>query len=565
MKLKLFLFFFFLFFSKELIIQEAVYYIIYRNLYFNYKNQKLIISKEKINSSFRIIKKEDNSFILNFSSYYNIEHINTNLNVIYERNITQNVILDLIREKKDESLWTFIKAENNNYRIQNKKKCFIIIRELKIFCENIPENEASLFSLTKIYEEVNKWELDNELIEKEPIDLLIKYIDLRDINLNRTGIHQIQKDFDNEEIRYSIRSVLKNIPWVRKIFILMPNEKIRYFKDYDLIKDKIVYVKDKDILGYDSSNSLAFQFRYWKMKKFGISDNFIVMDDDCFIGNPLKKSDFFYIDNKKIVPAIITSNFFELNITLAKEKINIYRKMINQSKEEQTSAIFRYSLYSTYLFVVNYFNTTLNIPIHTHNAIPVNINDLKEIYDIIDRSKYKYYTLDSLYRHIESLQFQAFILCYTFIKYKRKVKNIKNILIQSKNSIEGNYNFSLFCLNTGPYNYTDLERMKSKLVMEYLFPEPSPFENINNFLPNLAFNIVYTMEKKLKSCIKNCDNNAKSNGDKTKDELFLTKKKKIMKNVFFIVLIIFFYLIYLKMFRLIFKKYNNYNVYSITY
>ena len=81
---------------------------------------------------------------------------------------------------------------------------------------------------------------------------------------------------------------MKYIPWVRKIFILMPNEKIRYFKDYDLIKDKIVYVKDKDILGYDSSNTLAFQFRYWKMKKFGISDNFIVMDDDCFIGNPLK-------------------------------------------------------------------------------------------------------------------------------------------------------------------------------------------------------------------------------------------------------------------------------------
>ena len=238
--------------------QEAVYNIIYKDLYFNYNNQKLIISKEKINSSFRIIKKEDNSFNLNFSSYYNIELINTNLNLIYERNITQNVILDLIVENKDSSLWTFIKAENNNYRIQNKKKCFIRIKELKIFCENIPESEASLFILTKLYEEVNKWELDNELIEKEPIDLLIKYIDLRDTNLNRTGIHQIQKDFDNEEIRYSVRSVLKYIPWIRKIFILMPNEKIRYFKDYDLIKEKIVYVKDKDILGYDSSNSLIF-------------------------------------------------------------------------------------------------------------------------------------------------------------------------------------------------------------------------------------------------------------------------------------------------------------------
>ena len=123
------------------------------------------------------------------------------------------------------------------------------------------------------------------MIEKEPIDVLIKYIDLRDPNLKRNGIHQINKDYDNDELKYSVRSILKYI----KIFILMPNEKVRYFKEYDLIKEKIVYVKDKDILGYDSSNSLAFQFRYWKMENFGISNNFIIMDDDYFIGNYLKK------------------------------------------------------------------------------------------------------------------------------------------------------------------------------------------------------------------------------------------------------------------------------------
>ena len=42
----------------------------------------------------------------------------------------------------------------------------------------------------------------------------------------------------------------------------MPNEKVRFFKNYNLINDKRVYVKDKDFLGYDSSNNNAFQFRY---------------------------------------------------------------------------------------------------------------------------------------------------------------------------------------------------------------------------------------------------------------------------------------------------------------
>ena len=59
----------------------------------------------------------------------------------------------------------------------------------------------------------------------------------------------------------------------------MPNEKVRYFKDYNLINEKIIYVKDKDLLGYESSNSLAFQYRYWKMKKFGISDNIILISN----------------------------------------------------------------------------------------------------------------------------------------------------------------------------------------------------------------------------------------------------------------------------------------------
>ena len=52
----------------------------------------------------------------------------------------------------------------------------------------------------------------------------------------------------------------------------MPNKKVRYFKDYNLIKEKIVYIKDVDLLGYESSNTNAFLFRYWKMKQFGISD-----------------------------------------------------------------------------------------------------------------------------------------------------------------------------------------------------------------------------------------------------------------------------------------------------
>ena len=85
----------------------------------------------------------------------------------------------------------------------------------------------------------------------------------------------------------------------------MPNKKVRFFKDYNLINDKIVYVNDKELIGFDSANIYSFQFRYHQMEHFNISENFITMDDDYFIGKPLKKTDFFYVENGKVVPAII--------------------------------------------------------------------------------------------------------------------------------------------------------------------------------------------------------------------------------------------------------------------
>ena len=253
------------------------------------------------------------------------------------------------KQKNSFISWEFINVRENKYFIKNKNNCYIKLNKTKFTCENIPKYKASFFKLVKVYEEVKKNKIDNEIIEKEPIDLLIKYIDLRDVNLKRNKIHQIEKDYDNEELKYSIRSVIQNIPWIRKIFILMPNDKVRFFKNYSLINDKIIYVKDKMLLGHDSSNINSFLFSSWKMKKFGIADNFILMDDDCFIGQKLNKSDFFQVENGKVVPSVITSKFLNLNINSVKNIYKIYKSKALKSKREQDATAFGYSLYITYL------------------------------------------------------------------------------------------------------------------------------------------------------------------------------------------------------------------------
>ena len=523
---------FLLLLSIKKIALNGVYKIFYKDLFFSYENQTFRLSESiqfETNSFFRINKLKNKGNI----SYFSIEHTDTNLKLISSSNNKIDVIYPFQHSEYDK--WKFLEYGNSSYKIQNINECFIKIINLNIVCLNITLEEATSLLLLKIYNEVLDNASDNELIEKEPIDILIKYIDLRDPVLKREGIHQIQKDYDNEELRYSIRSILKNIPWIRKIFILMPNDKVRFLKEYSFIKDKIVYVKDKDFLGYDSSNSLAFQFRYWKMEKFGISNNFIAMDDDCFIGKPLKKKDFFYVKNGTVTPALITSNLRKISKTLVENKLTKYKNIINRTNNEQTSAIFKYSLYLSYLFIINIFNESLYLPIHTHNAIPLNLKEIKEIYNLIYQSKYKNTTLDCLYRHIETLQFQCLILSYTFIKYNKRVNNIPYKLIQNQNSYNEDYsNYSLFCINTGSLNYSIATFMISKIVMQYLFPIPSPYEIIEYDFSQLSYKTIVRLMNKIQG-LKNIH---KKNIEELKNKLMKYQYK--LKNFILFIALIFF-------------------------
>ena len=483
-------------FSLQIIINHnGVYNIIFNNLYIYY-SKNIICLKEKFyypNTFFRF----KNQFETINNEYYYIEEIISK----YKLGFSDNKEIIFQVKKKSTQLWKFIPTNEDYYSIVNKEGCYIKVIGLKLYCNYIDIKDATKFDLVKIYNELNLTYNDKniQILNNEPIDVLIKYIDLRDNKLIRKEIHQIDKDYDNEELRYSIRSILSNIPWIRKIFILMPNEKVRYLKDYSSIKDKIIYVKDKDLLGYDSSNDRAFQYRYWKLKNFNISENIIIMDDDYFIGKKLKKSDFFYVDNGKVYPFIVTSQFLKLDKKYISDKFKIYNKKLKLNNIEQNHIVWDYCVYNTYSFIFDLFNISNNkyifLPKFTHNAIPINIKDINEIYDVIYNSEFKYPTLDSLYRHPNGIQYQIFATSYIFLKYNRKVNNIPSIFIQLNNSIKGNYKNDLFCINKGTFNYTDLAFYKSKLVMEYLFQKPSLYEIIDYSFINKSFNVAFTMDK----------------------------------------------------------------------
>ena len=368
--------------------------------------------------------------------------------------------------------------EVNNYYLQCKENISINFIKNK----NIIQFNNYIFIILKLFEEGNSNKYYLKYIRKEPIDVIIKYIDLTDKQLNRTGIKQIYKDKDNEELRYSIRSILENIPWVRKIYILMPNKRVKFLKTEDEINDKIIYVNDKDFLGYDSANIFSFTFNLYKMKRFGISKNFIYMEDDFFIGRPLKKQDFFFYneEERKVKPYLITKYFQERTKF---EIIDHYNNLIKHKDliHPHSSEGWWLSIYNTEKYFLEQFNITLITTQYTHNANAENLDELKEIFEKIQKYEYLNETLFSKERHILTLNQPHFLSLYQLNIKHKKVHTIhyRYIGIELINKIK--LNFSLFVLNTGG-NHIPLNRQykMQKKIMEKRFPFKNNYELKNN-------------------------------------------------------------------------------------
>ena len=371
-------------------------------------------------------------------------------------------------------------------------------QDLNKTAESEKISNTSKFSFLKLYEEVELKPEHIEFIEKEPIDVLIKYIDLTDKTLDRKGITQIKKDEDNEELRYAVRSIMQYIPWIRKIFILMPNEKVRFFKPYNEINNKIVYVKDKDIIGFDSANSVTFQLNLGNMKKFGLSENFILMDDDCFFGKLIKKTDFFYYDEnlKKVLPSVVTDDKF--NEIIEKDIINEYNKLYRRksSLKPHSNPGWRISQLGCFKFLLEQFKSPLIDGGFSHNAIPLNINDLIEIHYLI-KTKYQYAkeVLTAKIRTVYDLQPQSLFNTYALNVKKRKVNPIPSVYFDVGNLVNQDFNIEMFVINTsGDREYYQAEYNKMKKILVKKFNIPTPFET-EQYVVGITINkyIYYTI------------------------------------------------------------------------
>jgi len=140
--------------------------------------------------------------------------------------------------------------------------------------------------------------------EKDPIDMVITWVDMSDpVWRNKykkhTGGTPSWKRFrDMDELELSLASITKYMPWLRTIYVITDNQRPDYISDFPNVKvvDHSEILSEKCIKPTFNSNVIEAHMH----KIPGLSEVFLWGNDDCMVGKPIKKSEWF----KKGVPCV---------------------------------------------------------------------------------------------------------------------------------------------------------------------------------------------------------------------------------------------------------------------
>lgn len=177
----------------------------------------------------------------------------------------------------------------------------LIKRYPVINCEQkFTESEEVAVSIVdqKLQEIESKIVLPNDF----PVDVVYTWVNDQDhiwqqkkskfanVNLACENSNDSARFANHNELYYSVLSVKKYMPWVRKIFIITDNQK----PDWLFEDEKIEIIDHSEIIDSQflpTFNSHIIEANLYKIK--GLAEHFIYFNDDVFVAKPLKKEHFF--------------------------------------------------------------------------------------------------------------------------------------------------------------------------------------------------------------------------------------------------------------------------------
>ena len=269
---------------------------------------------------------------------------------------------------------------------------------------------------------------------------------------------------DNDELRYSLRSIEKYAPWINMIYIVTDAQTPHWLNTDN---PKIKIIDHKQILPEISIpcfNSRILEQHLYKIPD--LSEHFIYANDDMFINKPIQPSTFFTVAGFPVIRLVFKpfrrfSWWFRTNIM--KKGEDSYRKAINHASK----------------LVKQRFGTYYNGKPH-HNIDAYLKSDCKRVVEEL----FKEELAATHSNHIRSFNdVQVIIFRYVALAEKRGClryvghRESFHAQINKINHYQKliRYNPTFFCFNDTEYA-SDAHRERAKAWIKDRFPEKSSYE-----------------------------------------------------------------------------------------
>lgn len=268
---------------------------------------------------------------------------------------------------------------------------------------------------------------------------------------------------DNDELLYSLRSVEKYAPWIRKIFIVTDNQVPAWL---NVNHPKIQIVDHKEIMPPESLpcfNSTVIEHFLCDIP--GLSEHFLFSNDDFMINREAVPTDFFTPDGLPIIrvrPRHLRKLWLKLKGMLSNRPVSPFNKIIDNSAFLVEKKYGKYYQDKTH-----------------HNIDAYRKSDFIRVRDMfIDDLR------PSFVHHFrESSDMQRMLYYFAALAegrgVRRYVDGSESLRISiNKDRYYRKYaktNPLLFCMNDSG-GATDADRQKAKAFLAARFPEKSQFE-----------------------------------------------------------------------------------------
>lgn len=268
---------------------------------------------------------------------------------------------------------------------------------------------------------------------------------------------------DNNELKYSLRSVEKYAPWIHKIFIVTDQQTPKWL---DCSNPRVQIVDHTEIMPphcLPCFNSVVIEHHLHNIHD--LSEHFLYANDDMFINQPVTPDFFFGKDNLPIIR--FNRRIFRKLTLYLKEKV-LHRPLGVYVKTIQNAAALveeKYGIYygsKTHHNIDAYLKSTYR---HTRETFAEVINatlcnHMRSETDI-QRNIYSYVALAENLGHLQYVsQYTSFRFHIDNRRHYKKFLKYKPVL---------------FCMNDSQFANDD-DRACEVAFLSQLFPEKSQFE-----------------------------------------------------------------------------------------